>query len=183
MRDRVLLLVGFAGAVRSSELVGLNVDDLTERPEGMTATVRRSKTDQHGAVHEIALPFGTDRHTCPVTAVTRWLEHADIANGPLFRTVNRHGHVGGTRLTSQSVTHVVRRTATRANMDRSRLSSHSLRAGFATSARSSRATRVPHRETDRPSQHGRSPPVRETWINLYRQRRHRPRSLDHEALQ
>lgn len=133
-RDRALLLVGFAGAMRASELVGLDTQDLEERPEGMVAVIRSSKTDQEAAGRRVALPFGKDGQTCPVGAVRAWLDLVGLTEGPLFRRVDRHSRLGSGRLTAQSVGAIVRRSACAAGMDTTRLSGHSLRAGFTTTA-------------------------------------------------
>lgn len=132
-RDRALLVVGFAGAFRRSELVALDVGDLDRREEGVLASVRRSKTDQEGGGRQVALPYGKDRHTCPVTALDAWMVAAELHEGPLFVAVDRHGHLGG-RLTPASVNLIVKDAAQRARLDPARLSGHSLRAGFATTA-------------------------------------------------
>jgi site-specific recombinase XerD len=139
-RDRALLLVGWAGALRRSELVALDAEDLTTRDEGLVATIRRSKTDPEGAGRSVALPHGHDPHTCPVRALHGWQTAAGITSGPIFRPINRHGQVGPQRLTAQSVTDILRRAAHSANIEQSRLSGHSLRAGFATSAAAAGAT-------------------------------------------
>ena len=133
-RDRALLLVGFAGALRRSELVALDVGDLEDRAEGLTAMIRRSKTDQEGEGRRIALPFGIDPMTCPVRALQKWTEVAGVAEGAIFRPVNRGGRVGTSRLTDQTVGLVVKRCASLAGLDATRFSGHSLRAGFATTA-------------------------------------------------
>ena len=133
-RDKALLLVGFTGALRRSELVALNVGDLKGRDEGLRVRIRRSKTDQEAKGREVALPYGTDRLTCPVTAVREWLDHADITRGPVFRAVDRHGNVAATRLSDRSVANIVKRSAERAGLDPAQFSGHSLRAGFATTA-------------------------------------------------
>jgi integrase len=132
-RDAVLLLLGFTGALRRSELVALNFDDVAFVPEGLTLTVRRSKTDQTGEGTMLAIPFGSTLATCPVRALRAWLDAAGITSGPLLRSVNRHSHPGE-RLTAQSVSLVVKRTAAAAGLDTTRLSAHSLRAGCATQA-------------------------------------------------
>lgn len=133
-RDAALLLVGFAGAMRRSELVSLNVGDLRTREEGLEITIRRSKTDQEGAGRRVALVHGTDPLTCPITALQRWLERADIQRGPVFRAVDRHGNVNRTRLTAAGVNLIVKRAAQAAGLDAATYSGHSLRAGFATTA-------------------------------------------------
>lgn len=133
LRDRALLVLGFAGAFRRSELVALEVADLAFRAEGLVVTVRRSKTDQEGAGANVAIPFGANPATCPVGAVRAWLKAAGIADGFVFRAVDRHGHVGE-GLAGAEVARIVKRAATRAGLDASRFSGHSLRAGLATTA-------------------------------------------------
>lgn len=134
VRDRAVLLVGFAGALRRSEVVALNVGDLTDRDEGIRITLRRSKTDQEAKGREVALPYGTDPQTCPVTALRTWLEVAAITRGAVFRGVDRHGNIATTRLSDRAVATIVKRAAERAGLDPADYSGHSLRAGFATTA-------------------------------------------------
>lgn len=133
-RDRALLLLGFAGAFRRSELVALNVEDVTDVPEGLRVTLRRSKTDQDGAGAVVAIPYGSRPDTCPVRALRAWLEAAGVESGPVFRPVDRHGAVGASRLSDRAVAEVIKRTCRRAGLDPARFSGHSLRAGFATAA-------------------------------------------------
>lgn len=85
VRNRALLLLGFAGAFRRSELVALNVEDLEETPEGLLITIRRGKTDQEGVGRKGSAPRGDI--ACPVEAVKAWCEAASITNGALFRRV------------------------------------------------------------------------------------------------
>ena len=134
VRDRAVLLVGFAGALRRSEIVGLDHAHLTRREEGLVAVLRRSKTDQEGASRRVALPHGHEPSTCPVRAVERWLELAQIAEGPVFRAVDRHGRIGITRLSAETVTKIVKVAVTLIGTDPDTYSGHSLRAGFATTA-------------------------------------------------
>lgn len=133
-RDRALLLLGFAGAFRRSELVGLDVVDVEDRPEGLVATLRRSKTDQDGAGRTVGIPYGSKPATCPVRALRAWLEASVIAEGPIFRPVDRHGVMGPARLSDRAVALVVKRTALRVGLDPARYAGHSLRAGLVTSA-------------------------------------------------
>ena len=84
-RDRALLLLGFAGALRRSELVGLDVADVTEGSDGLTVHLRRSKTDQEGAGRNVGIPYGSNLATCPVRAWRAWLEISVITDGPAFR--------------------------------------------------------------------------------------------------
>ena len=92
LRDRALLLIGFAGALRRSELVAFNIEDIEETPDGMKITIRHSKTDQEGAGQTIAIPFG--KIACPVAALKEWITATGIGSGALFRSVKRHGKVG-----------------------------------------------------------------------------------------
>ncbi|MGO9148185.1 MAG: site-specific integrase [Acidimicrobiales bacterium] len=133
-RDRSLLLFGFAGALRRSELVGLDVADASEGADGLTVRLQRSKTDQEGVGRTIGIPFGSNPVTCPVRAWRAWLEVSGITEGAAFRPVDRHGHIGTTRLSGQAVALVLKRHAVRAGLDPDEVAGHSLRAGLATSA-------------------------------------------------
>ena len=132
LRDRALLLLGFAGAFRRSELVALDVTDVEEVPEGLRVTIRRGKTDQEGRGAVVAIVRG--EIACPVAALRAWLEAAEITEGPLFRPIRRGGHVQPARLTDRSVANIVKTYAERAGLDPTLFSGHSLRAGFLTSA-------------------------------------------------
>lgn len=134
MRDRALLLVGFAGAFRRSELVALDVADVEFTRAGVVLSVRRSKTDQEGEGRRVAIPFGRTEETCPVRALRTWLAAASIEDGAVFRSVNRHGQVNTERLSDKAVALVVKRTALACGFDPSRYAGHSLRSGLATSA-------------------------------------------------
>lgn len=134
VRDRALLLLGFAGAFRRSELVALDVADLVVGPDGVTVTIRRSKTDQEGVGQRVGIPYGRHRDTCPVLALTTWLELAQFTSGPIFRPITRHGAILPTRLSDRAVARIVQRVAAAAGLDPARYAGHSLRAGLATSA-------------------------------------------------
>jgi len=134
LRDRALLLVGFAGAFRRSELVALEVADIAFTRAGLVVLIRRSKTDQEGAGRPVGLPYGSNADTCPVRALQAWLESAGISEGPIFRAVNRHGQMQPGRLSDKAVALVVKRTAEAVGLDPERYAGHSLRAGLATSA-------------------------------------------------
>ncbi|WP_254451688.1 tyrosine-type recombinase/integrase [Duganella vulcania] len=133
-RDNALLQVGYFGGFRRSELVGLDVDDLAWEPEGVVATLARSKTDQDGQGIVKAIPYG-DGLCCPATALRTWLDVANIEAGPLFRSVTRWDEVGSDALNSASVNAILERRARDAGLGYvPQLSSHSLRRGMATSA-------------------------------------------------
>jgi len=139
LRDRALVLLGFAGALRRSELVALDVEQLERRPEGLTIKIASSKTDQEGEGQTIAIPRVADSNYCPVQAVLDWLVVAEITSGALFRRLHRGDTVGSTRLTAQSVALVIKDLALRAGLDPARYAGHSLRSGFLTSAARARA--------------------------------------------
>lgn len=133
-RDRALLLIGFAGAFRRSELVGLNREDIEFVREGLVIALRRSKTDQEGHGRKVAIPYGSNPDTCPVRALQTWLDVASIASGPLFRSINRYGRIQPRRLCDRTVALVVKRYAAACGKDARQFAGHSLRAGLATSA-------------------------------------------------
>jgi site-specific recombinase XerD len=133
-RDAALLLIGFAGAFRRSELVGLDAEDVADTSDGLVVTLRRSKTDQGAEGRQVGIPYGSNPGTCPVGAHRAWLGASGITTGPLFRPVNRHGQLGGARLSDKAVSLVVKRTAGAVGLDGSQLAAHSLRSGMATSA-------------------------------------------------
>ena len=132
-RDRALLLVGFAGAFRRSELVALDYADLEFQREGLRVTLRRSKTDPEGQGRQVGIPRGSGA-TCPVYALQQWIAAAAIDSGPLFRPVDRHGNLSSGRLSDKAVALIVKRWAESAGLDPARYAGHSLRAGLATSA-------------------------------------------------
>lgn len=102
-RDRALFLVGFAGAMRRSELVALGVEHVTWTHSGMKLLIARSKNDAEGKGAEIAIPRGSSPETCPVTALQQWLTAAEISAGPVFRKVNCGGTVETARLVPDAV--------------------------------------------------------------------------------
>jgi site-specific recombinase XerD len=133
-RDHALLVTGFLGAFRRSELVALDVSDVEWRTEGVVLTLRSSKTDQEGQGRQVAIPDTGRRNLSSPRAITSWLTIADIDAGPLFRPIDRHGTVRQARLTPQSVALIVKRSADRIGLDADLYAGHSLRAGFATAA-------------------------------------------------
>ena len=132
LRDRALLLIGFGGALRRSELVALDVADIEETETGLLVTIRGSKTDQERAGATIAIARGDV--ACPAEALRKWLEAAGIESGPIFRPIGKGGTLRTSRLTDRSVANIVKAYAGRAGFDASMFSGHSLRAGFLTSA-------------------------------------------------
>ena len=139
-RDACLLLLGFASAMRRSELVSLDLCDIEDTNDGLIITIRRSKTDQEGEGRQVGIPYGSDPRTCPVRAVRAWIAASDILDGPLFRSVNRHGQLGAARLSDSSVAFVAKRSAQAVGIDPLTVAGHSLRSGMATSAARAGAT-------------------------------------------
>jgi len=132
-RDRALLLIGFAGGFRRSELVAINCTDIESVRQGVVIHVRRSKTDQEGVGRKIGIPHGRTRW-CPVTALNDWLERAGIKDGPVFRPVDRHGNLLDGRLSGEAVSLVIKERVAAIGLEPNEFSGHSLRAGLATSA-------------------------------------------------
>lgn len=135
-RDKALISIGFAGAFRRSELVGLRYEDMTEYDGGVELMLRRSKTDQEGAGRTVFIPYARGSR-CPVKILKNWLALAGIDSGPLFRPINRHDQVVGQKaLTPQSVALIVKaHVRIMAGEEAAkRVAGHSLRAGYCTEA-------------------------------------------------
>ncbi len=142
-RDRALLLMGELGAFRRSELVALDVNDVTIRREGgaqggevMSVLVRHSKTDQEGEGQYKTIPAMSDKTICPIAAYRAWLNAAGIHSGRVFRAIDRWEHVraGGRGMDGQEVARIVKRAAAAAGLDARRFAGHSLRSGYVTAA-------------------------------------------------
>jgi len=133
VRNKALLALGFAGGFRRSELVGLNCEDIVEKPEGLIVTIRKSKTDQEGKGRLVGIPYGRGR-ICPVTLTLVWLANIKDQQGPLFRPVRKGGLVSDQRLSGEAVAKVVKQAVCTLGLHPANYSAHSLRAGFVTSA-------------------------------------------------
>ncbi len=137
LRDRALLLIGFAGALRRSELVGLDVAHIRPTPTGLRLLIARSKTDKTGAGAEIGIVRGSTPETCPVAALAAWLEAAGITDGPVLRKVTRWRTVAATRMSADAVRQILLRRAALAGIKGTLLepvTPHGMRAGFVTTA-------------------------------------------------
>lgn len=130
LRDRAVLLLGFSGAFRRSELVSLDVADLEFARAGLIVTLRKSKTDQEGGGRRLGIPFGSSEATCPVRAVQAWLETARIADGPIFRALDRFQRVQAGRLSDKAIARIVKRRAKAVGLDPARYAGHSLQLGW-----------------------------------------------------
>ncbi|MBC5801360.1 MAG: site-specific integrase [Candidatus Eremiobacteraeota bacterium] len=132
-RDRAIILLGFAAALRRSELAALRLEDLRFSKRGLLVRITRSKTDQEGSGAEIAVPHVENASLCAVRAVRAWIDAAGIVEGPLFRSLTPHRRVQVLPIQGRDVANLVQRLARRARLDGD-FSGHSLRAGFVTAA-------------------------------------------------
>jgi integrase len=136
-RDRALLLIGFAAALRRSELVALAVEDVAEVAGGLRLRIPRAKTDQAGQGAEIGLPRGKHAETCPVRAFHDWQAVAKRQAGPLFRRISTGDRIGDTAMHPDAVQRILRRRVAMAGLRLSgfdRMSAHALRVGFISEA-------------------------------------------------
>lgn len=146
-RDRALMLMGFAGAFRRSELVAIRVEHITRVDRGIEVFLPHSKTDQERQGRTVFIPKANNENRCPVNALTQWLVIAAIEDGFVFRGVSRHDRVARSGLSGQSVALVVKASVARVGGDASNFSGHSLRAGFCTQAAMSGLQAYQIRET------------------------------------
>lgn len=135
LRARAILLLGYAGAFRRSELVALTCEDLKWSKEGVVIAVRRSKTDQRGAGMVKAIPF-VEGPMCAATALRVWLTAAQIDSGPVFRAFLRNGKPKSEPLSDHAIAIIIKEAARRCGFEAEEFSGHSLRAGHVTEARS-----------------------------------------------
>lgn len=133
-RNRAILLLGFAGAFRRSELVALDVADVAFDDSQMAVRLRRSKTDQEGRGRNKVIPAIEDMELCPVRAMMHWLNASGLTSGPLFRKVTRWQKPTARRLCDRTIALIVKQSARAAGMDEIQFSGHSLRSGFVTQA-------------------------------------------------
>jgi integrase len=141
VRDRALILIGYAGALRRGELVALDIDDVDEDADGLVLRIRRSKTDQEAKGEIRGLPYGSHPATCPVRAWRAWIDASGIDSGPAFRAVDRHGRMRSTRLSDRAVADMIKRRALVVGLD-GLFAGHSLRSGFATEGYAQGATEL-----------------------------------------
>ena len=134
LRDKAMLLVGFAGAFRRSELVNIQFQDIRFVQQGMIIRLPRCKTDPAGMGRDVAIPFSPKQKYCAVRALRKWLAVAAIHQGQVFRRVNRYGQILQQGLSDQSVVTVVKRCVTELGLKSEDYSGHSLRAGLVTTA-------------------------------------------------
>jgi len=139
IRDRTIILMGFSGGFRRSEIISLDYEDLDFVNEGLKINLKRSKTDQFGLGSVKGLPYFDNNQYCPVRSLKRWIEISEIKSGPLFRRFLKNSNLSENRLTDQTVALLIKKYLKLAGIDNKNYSGHSLRSGFATSAAESGA--------------------------------------------
>ncbi|WP_440927720.1 site-specific integrase [Candidatus Pelagibacter sp.] len=139
LRDKSIILIGFGGGFRRTELVSINYDDLEFVSEGLKIKIKKSKTDQFGEGMTKGLPYFTNEIYCPVTNLKKWLEISKIKSGPIFRRFTKGLSLSDKRLTDQSVVLLIKEYLNLAGIENKNYSGHSLRSGFATVAAESGA--------------------------------------------
>ena len=138
-RDKTIILIGFGGGFRRTELISIDHEDLEIVPEGLKITIKKSKTDQFGEGMTKGLPYFSNELYCPVTNLKKWLEISKIISGPIFRRFSKGSNLTKKRLTDQSVVLLIKKYLQLAGIDNNNFSGHSLRSGFATVAADSGA--------------------------------------------
>ncbi len=139
IRDKTIILVGFGGGFRRSELISIDFEDLEFVPEGVKINIKRSKTDQFGEGMVKGLPYFTNEIYCPVYNLKQWLELSNIKSGSIFRRFKKGSLLSNNRLTDQSVALIIKDYLSLAGIEKKSYSGHSLRSGFATVAAESGA--------------------------------------------
>ena len=127
IRDKAIILIGFSGGFRRSELVNIHYEDVEFVAEGIKIFIKRSKTDQSGEGMIKAIPYFDNKIYCPVIALKRWIEFTEIKSGKIFE------------ISDKSVSLIIKKYASQAGLDPNKYGGHSLRSGFATSAAESGA--------------------------------------------
>ena len=139
LRDKSIILIGFGGGFRRTELISLDYEDLEFVPEGLKIILKRSKTDQYGEGMTKGLPYFTNEIYCPVRNLKKWLEISKIKSGPIFRRFSKGLSLTNRRLTDQSVVLLMKEYLKLAGIENKNFAGHSLRSGFATVAAESGA--------------------------------------------
>ena len=138
-RDKTIILIGFGGGFRRTELILIDHEDIEFVPEGLKITLKRSKTDQYGEGMLKGLPYFSNENYCPVMNLKEWLDLSNIKSGPIFRRFSKGSNITNNRLTDQSVVLLIKKYLNLAGIENSNYSGHSLRSGFATVAAESGA--------------------------------------------
>ena len=139
LRDKTIILIGFGGGFRRTELISIDHEDLEFVPEGLKITIKKSKTDQYGEGMIKGLPYFNNENYCPVVNLKKWLEISRIRSGPIFRRFSKGSLLTDNRLTDQSVVLLIKKYLNLAGIESKNFAGHSLRSGFATVAAESGA--------------------------------------------
>ncbi len=139
LRDKTIILIGFGGGFRRTELTSIDHEDLEFVPEGLKITIKKSKTDQYGEGMIKGLPYFNNENYCPVINLKKWLEISKIRSGPIFRRFSKGSLLTDNRLTDQSVVLLIKKYLNLAGIESKNFAGHSLRSGFATVAAESGA--------------------------------------------
>ena len=139
IRDKSIILIGFGGGFRRTELISIDYEDLEFVTEGVKITLKRSKTDQFGEGMIKGLPYFTNKIYCPVINLKKWLDISKIRSGPIFRRFSKGSSLTDKRLTDQSVVLLMKEYLNLAGIENKNFAGHSLRSGFATVAAESGA--------------------------------------------
>ena len=131
LRDKSLILIGFSGGFRRSEIISIDYEDLEFVEEGLKIMVKRSKTDQYGEGHLKGIPYFTNEMLCPVRTLKDWIDISKINSGPIFRKFNKGFNLSNLRLTDQTIALLIKDYLSKAGLDSKSYSGHSLRSGFA----------------------------------------------------
>lgn len=134
IRDRALILFGFASSLRRSEISALTMEDVSFSRAGMRVFIGSSKTDQQAHGRSIGIRHAADPLLCPVTAAHAWLHIRGDRKGAFFCRVNSGGTITGQAIAGDSICRIVQQAAQRAGIDPARIGAHSLRAGFVTAS-------------------------------------------------
>ena len=139
LRDKSIILIGFGGGFRRTELISIDHEDLEFVPEGLKITIKKSKTDQFGEGMVKGIPYFTNAIYCPVKNLQKWIEISNIKSGPIFRRFSKGLSLTDKRLTDQSISLLIKEYLKKAGIENTNFSGHSLRSGFATVAADSGA--------------------------------------------
>ncbi len=139
LRDKSIILIGFGGGFRRTEIISIDHDDLEFVPEGLKITIKKSKTDQFGEGMTKGLPYFNNENYCPIKNLQKWLEISKIKSGPIFRRFSKGLSLTNKRLTDQSVVLLMKEYLKLAGIENKNFAGHSLRSGFATVAAESGA--------------------------------------------
>ena len=135
IRDKSLILLGFVGGFRRSEIVNIDYEDIEEfDTEGLLINITKSKTDQRSEGRQLLIPYSDNENYCPVKQLQKWLNVSQIKSGPIYRKINKSNLIQENRLSDKVVVIKVKKYLEKAGINSKMYAGHSLRSGFATSA-------------------------------------------------